>query len=619
MKKISHFSILGFLLFLTAVLPAQNETSKWYFGDHAGLNFLTVPPTVLQNSAINTQQGCSSISNAMGSLLFYTDGVTVWNMQHLPMANGTGLLGGYYSSQSALIAKQPGSSTIYYIFTMAALGGTDGMRYSVVDMSLAAGNGSVTVKNVLISTPNMDGLTGVAHCNKTDIWIMTHGLNNSDFKAYLLTAAGINTTAVVSSIGLPHVWGRSIMKFSPDGKKLGAYLCVGLPNFRQEVYTFDDAMGIVTSSLLCVNTASNGYGCEFSPDGTKFYAGMNTGTSPYGIWQWDLNAGSNTAIMNSVVMTGTASGIGALQLAPNGKIYVANNGSLLGVVNSPNMAGLASNYIDNGQSISPATSLSSLPNFVCSLFKQESLFSNSIKDTLIGCRTSSFSIGNSLSGYSSTPTSVNWQFGDPSSGSSNTSNLNQPVHVFSTDGTFNINLLEHFACRTDTIRKVIQIVGSPTLLVISGTKTICEGNSTTLTAAGASSYTWSTGSVYPYLLVTPSVTTAYTVTGHMNNFFCPVLKTVTVTVSPCTGIENNMMTETSFNLFPNPCNGMVNIESSKEMELYLIDFTGKAIKTLDIKTGGNVFDLQHLPGGIYFLKSIISTNPSILTRFIKTD
>src|SRR5688572_17230395 len=82
---------------------SQVEFSKWYFGNFSGLDFTSSPPTFLSNGAINTSEGCSSVSDLNGNVLFYTDGVTVWNSNHAAMANGNGLFGNQSSAQSAVI------------------------------------------------------------------------------------------------------------------------------------------------------------------------------------------------------------------------------------------------------------------------------------------------------------------------------------------------------------------------------------------------------------------------------------------------------------------------------------------------------------------------------------
>ena len=110
------YRLIALLVFTSLFSFSQNETKKWCFGNKAALDFMTSPPTAF-TSSINAGEGCSSIADANGNLLFYTDGVTIFNANHSIMANGTGLLGSSYqsTSQGALIVKQPGSATIYYV------------------------------------------------------------------------------------------------------------------------------------------------------------------------------------------------------------------------------------------------------------------------------------------------------------------------------------------------------------------------------------------------------------------------------------------------------------------------------------------------------------------------
>jgi hypothetical protein len=102
-----HF-FLSFLCLLALQVLAQNESQKWYFGSNAGLDFSTNPPTPLTNGMLNTIEGCATICDALGNLLFYTDGSTVYDQTHAVMANGTGLSGNSSSTQSAIIVKKPG-------------------------------------------------------------------------------------------------------------------------------------------------------------------------------------------------------------------------------------------------------------------------------------------------------------------------------------------------------------------------------------------------------------------------------------------------------------------------------------------------------------------------------
>ena len=73
--------------------------------------------------------------------------------------------------------------------------------------------------------------------------------------------------------------------------------------------------------------------------------------------------------------------------------------------------------------------------------------------------------------------------------------------------------------------------------VISGIATICSGNSATLTAGGASTtYTWSTGSTNATVVLSPTTTTIYTVTGTVGTCSSSTTQTVTVNANPTVNV-----------------------------------------------------------------------------------
>ncbi|MBP6391037.1 MAG: hypothetical protein KA175_09160 [Flavobacteriales bacterium] len=113
---------------------AQNENKWWFFGE-AGVDFNGPQPIAYFNSAMDQTEGSASISDDQGNLLFYTDGVQVWNRNDQAMPNGSGLMGHSSSTQSALIVPRPSACGLYYIFTTYASCIGTPLHYSVVDMS----------------------------------------------------------------------------------------------------------------------------------------------------------------------------------------------------------------------------------------------------------------------------------------------------------------------------------------------------------------------------------------------------------------------------------------------------------------------------------------------------
>ncbi|MGD9494425.1 MAG: gliding motility-associated C-terminal domain-containing protein [Bacteroidales bacterium] len=74
-------------------------------------------------------------------------------------------------------------------------------------------------------------------------------------------------------------------------------------------------------------------------------------------------------------------------------------------------------------------------------------------------------------------------------------------------------------------------------VVTVNSPTICSGQSATLTAAGANTYSWSTGSTGASITVSPTTTTSYTVTGTSAGGTGSAVATVTVNPTPTVNVS----------------------------------------------------------------------------------
>lgn len=101
-------------------------------------------------------------------------------------------------------------------------------------------------------------------------------------------------------------------------------------------------------------------------------------------------------------------------------------------------------------------------------------------------------------------------------GTPGSSTAQNPIVTYSSPGTKTITMISNnaFGAGTPTTR-TITIFAVPNVSSTS-TVTACGGGNAILTASGASTYTWSTGATTSTILVTPSVTTTYTVAGTTN-------------------------------------------------------------------------------------------------------
>jgi hypothetical protein len=360
---------VAIILLLAANLPAQGPIMNWAFGNKCGLSFSTTPPASFQTS-ITAPEGCASISDAGGNLLFYSDGVTIWNRTHQVMQNGSGLFGGPSSTQAALIIKKPLNNNEYFLFTTDEQCGPNGVCYNIVDMSLASGNGSVTIKNQLITTGVTEKIAATLHCNQTDFWVLVTQCNSNVFKSYLVTNGGVNSTPVISSVGpVPSsTVGAGEMKISPNGNLI-ASVCASSNNYPVVIYNFDPSTGFVSNPLPIQSASGICYGCSFSPDGSKLYVSKSDT-----IVEWDVCGASGTAIVASRTgfrvqpSGGTTHYPTSMQIGPDGKVYVSMTAfssfpQAISVINAPNQMYPLNAFTNTAIVVSPGSPKFGLPNF----------------------------------------------------------------------------------------------------------------------------------------------------------------------------------------------------------------------------------------------------------------
>jgi gliding motility-associated-like protein len=373
----------------------QKEASIWYFGKEIGLDFTESPPGLLLDGKITFNgissgdlESASSIADENGQLLFYTNGMTVWNRHHEVMPNGTGLLGDNTTTQT-LIVQNPGNGTLFYIFTASPQGDGDfapegqrGFRYSVVDISKDGGMGEVIEKNILLSTSTTEKIAAVRHVNGKDVWVVMHEWGNDVFRSYRITEGGISLAPVYSKAGAVHSGpeGESYgwnaigqMKISPNGERLALAVYV---DQLFEVFYFDQITGIITltGSVSLFPEASRLYGIEFSPSGRYLYI-TNSGCE---IYQFDLEGELQKENLEVIVDFPPCPQLSQLQLAIDGKIYVANSQSQkIGVIHEPEKPGEECNYQSNAIEIPIGDGrqcMNGLPNFISSYFLNTELY-----------------------------------------------------------------------------------------------------------------------------------------------------------------------------------------------------------------------------------------------------
>lgn len=389
-EKRNLLTLIFFLLLLCCApkLRAQGEGNIWTFGNSAGLDFNsgTAIPISMPVPTYSAFEGTATMCNASGALLMYTNGLELYDKNGTVMPNGAGLsaVSDYVSSttQGSVIMPVPGNPLRYYVFTLGNMVLANGtLSYSVVDMGLNGGLGDVVAgqKAIPVDSFLTEKMTVITRdCNSA--WLMVHERWNNKYKAYLVTAAGVDPVPVVSATGFGGTENYSIgtIRFSPDGTKMVAallpYFGTAADTVALELYDFDRASGQLSNPLVLGKVASamgftyTYYGACFSPDNTKLY-----GSHHQKLVQFDLSlpAAADIIASHTVIAANTATSFfgGDLRTGPDGRLYVVNAywGAVgyLHRIDYPNLAGAACQFVEDAVTLLPGTGcLLGLPNEV---------------------------------------------------------------------------------------------------------------------------------------------------------------------------------------------------------------------------------------------------------------
>lgn len=490
---------------MSAPTFAQKEAAIWYFGEYAGLDFNSGSPVALTNGQLSTDEGCTTISDKNGNLLFYTDGSIVYDKSHNVMLNGFGLLGHNSSTQSAIIVPRPNNPNLYYIFTVDEpnpynaddnnINDVDppnnGLNYSLVDLRLNNGLGDIvsTEKNIPLITYNKNNseevkykcsekITAVQHGDGISFWVITHFINN--FYAFKISTQGVTKNPVITTTALNIPLGGYIpnaigyLKASPNGKKIViANNASRRTNEKgpkgQEIrdtgnvllYDFDSSTGKISNEIKLLSN-SNPYGVEFSSKTKKIYVTTNQFNADGDIIlessliQFDLKSAnilsSKTIINRSPLIAG------ALQLAIDEKIYRAGypntstNTTKLSVINNPELDGTSCNYIQNAIDLKLKIAKKGLPPFITSFF----LYSFSYEFNCLGDATHFFI------NTTEKIDSVLWDFGDGT-----TSTDINAYHTYANTGDYKVTLIKSVNGELrEPLEKTITIYDTPKVLSI---------------------------------------------------------------------------------------------------------------------------------------------------------
>jgi hypothetical protein len=147
----------------------------------------------------------------------------------------------------------------------------------------------------------------------------------------------------------------------------------------------------------------------------------------------------------------------------------------------------------------------------------------------------------------------------------------------------------------------IKVNALPVISVSPASQTLCTGETFTLTASGAVSYSWNQGGTGSTYTNTGLFTLSHVVTGtDANN--CSATTNAQVVVSKCTDI-NSVHGVQGVRVYPNPSTGVVSVDTDSNTEKTILVFNSMGQKVYQTSTTdtATVVDLTRFAKGIYYL------------------
>ena len=445
----------------------QQVANFWYFGDNAGINFTPQPPVAVTDGQTRAPAGVAGISDRNGQNLFYTDGYTVYDRQHIVVDNSIG--GDNASTQSSLVIPFPDDETMFYIFTTKDIWNLSGdhsylLSFSVMDIKETDMGtlGEIVAKDVPLFSKSTERIAAIQMGQ--GYWLLTHEFGNNTFRAYPITPSGVGPP-VLTSIGSSHAisnneFGEGYMKFSGDGSRVAVALSTPMGNYV-ELFDFDPATGTLSNYIQIELSESfnqyNVYGLEFSSGSDKLFVTLNNQTTPQSrLYELKLHNYNKDSIEANIDLMSDVPGVnfGALQTGPDGQIYMAINFQDFVGNFMPNLDTATTtvfDYATNQFSLNGGISRLGLPNFVQNFTNQPPVPSAGITAGCIG--QISFFTGSGTS----TIDEYLWNFGDGGS------DMN-PVtdHTYAAANTYTVTFNVSNRCGYDTtLVQDLTIAGNP--------------------------------------------------------------------------------------------------------------------------------------------------------------
>ncbi|MEN9702046.1 MAG: hypothetical protein RIR55_1388, partial [Bacteroidota bacterium] len=376
-------SIADFVQLINCGSPIKSNQGTWYFGEYAGLKFMQ-NAVIPENSAyrgnpdptLNTGEGCISMCDSNGNLLFYGGGLgwgpdcRIFNQNHVTVSiKDTGgyadLFGSGSSTQGILSFPNPVNKSQYLIFTNEAdiskgrlyvttFDTSEGSYGKLLKVNFTKGIKSFSnfTRSTFITNINIrndtscevyEQITAIPQCNGNDHWLITLSDSSDDDGQFprikFITSYDVKSATNIiptHKFKLLSKGTQGPIKVSPDANFIA---------YNKYILKFDASSGQFSfyDSITLPGNSDAVYGLSFSSNSKVLYYIEQAGGYDENIWQLDLSI-KNPFNNRRMVAKAPAGYFSAMQLGPDNKIYISISGNpYISVISKPNLINYSGN------------------------------------------------------------------------------------------------------------------------------------------------------------------------------------------------------------------------------------------------------------------------------------
>ncbi len=427
---------------------------------------------------------------------------------------------------------------------------------------------------------------------------------------------GLPVTIVAFTGGGPGGGGNNTYNWSNGATSSSIIVSPSVTTIYTCVVTSTNGCSVIrtaTVSLASPTITVNSVPANICPGSTSTLTALSSGQAPFS-YTWS-NGSNNSSITSSLagvysatVINGLGcSGVTTYSLGTSNTLSLtatANPSAICsGSIASINVTGAStyiwntgstsSNYTVNPTSTTTYSVLGSLGT--CTGVTTVVLTVSQIPTVVATTNVSSLCSGQSASLNATGATNYTWNPGGLFS-----SNIVVTPTVTTTYIVRGLNS----GCPARNASVTINVLPSPIISIASSTNLVCSGEAVALVASGANNYSWSTGQSAAIILVNPTTTTVYTVTG-TNQSNCIGTAAITQSVSDCTALSKLADGNLAFQVYPNPSQGDFYIKCFENTTVGIINQLGQIVYSVELAEKNNYsVSVSGLSNGIYFVKAL---------------